>query len=334
VSKALLDMRNLVVRFREHEVVRQLSLEIHPGETLALVGESGSGKSATALAIMRLVPPPGVVEGTHLLLDGTDLLTLPEREMRRCRGRDVAMVFQEPMTSLNPVMTVGDQIVEMIREHRQMDHAKARARSLELLELVRLADPKRIARSFPHQLSGGMRQRIVIAIAVAAQPKLLIADEPTTALDVTVQAQIMELLENLKAQLSMGLLLITHDMGLVAQWADHVVVLYAGQKVEAGYAHDLLANPIHPYSAGLANATIKLHANEHYKTALLSEITGDISSALDQTGCAFAPRCRLVQPTCRERPPPLLPANEVGHHVACPPAITLYANTVAVRPAP
>jgi peptide/nickel transport system ATP-binding protein len=334
VSTALLDMRHLVVRFRDHEVVSGLSMEIHPGETLALVGESGSGKSATALAIMRLVPPPGMVEGGNLLLDGIDLLALPEREMRRCRGRDVAMVFQEPMTSLNPVMTVGDQIVEMIREHRQIDHAKARARSLELLELVRLPDPKRIARSFPHQLSGGMRQRIVIAIAVAAQPRLLIADEPTTALDVTVQAQIMELLENLKAQLSMGLLLITHDMGLVAQWADNVVVLYAGQKVEAGYARDLLANPIHPYSEGLANATIKLHANEHYKTALLSEITGDISSALGQTGCAFAPRCRLVQPTCRERPPPLLPAKEVGHHVACPPAMALYASTVAVRPAP
>ena len=334
MSKVLLDMRNLVVRFREHEVVRQLSLEIHPGETLALVGESGSGKSATALAIMRLVPPPGVVEGTHLLLDGTDLSTLKSGELRE-RRRDLQFMFQDPYASLDPRMRVKEIISEPLDVAHRGTREERVETVLQLLDQVGLAKDAIDVGFFTFQPSEfGMRQRIVIAIAVAAQPKLLIADEPTTALDVTVQAQIMELLENLKAQLSMGLLLITHDMGLVAQWADHVVVLYAGQKVEAGYARDLLANPIHPYSAGLANATIKLHANQHYKTALLSEITGDISSALDQTGCAFAPRCRLVQPTCRERPPPLLPANEVGHHVACPPAITLYANTVAVRPAP
>ncbi|GKX43437.1 ABC transporter ATP-binding protein [Pectobacterium carotovorum subsp. carotovorum] len=275
--KPLVDIQNLHVDFPGHQAVRGLNLTINAGETLALVGESGCGKSATALSLMRLVAEPGKISG-RILFDGQDLLTLPDRQMRQLRGNALSMIFQEPMTSLNPVLSIGQQISETLRLHEALTPAQARTRAIELLDLVKIPEPDRRVDDYPHNLSGGQRQRVMIAMAVACRPRLLIADEPTTALDVTIQAQILALLDNLRREFSMSLLLITHDLGLVAQWADRVAVMYAGQKVEEAQAADLFQSsthrfsPKHSYTRGLLATSLHMDQDRHYRTHRLAEI--------------------------------------------------------------
>ncbi|MSP48804.1 MAG: ABC transporter ATP-binding protein [Alphaproteobacteria bacterium] len=313
----LLDVADLTIAFPTGTPVIDFGFTVAEGETLAVVGESGSGKSLTALAVMRLLPPAAKIVAGAIRLKGRDLRALPEPEMRRVRGREIAMIFQEPMTSLNPVLTVGRQIAEVLRLHEGMSAPAARARTIELLDLVRVADPHRRVDDFPHRLSGGMRQRVMIAMAVACRPRLLIADEPTTALDVTIQAQVLDLLDRLRRDLGMALLLITHDLGIVGQWADRVVVMYAGRRVEQADATRVLDDPLHPYTRGLLAASPRLDASLHYSAGPLREIPGSIASARGQPGCPFAPRCPLAQPSCRIRPPPLA-AVRPGRLVACP----------------
>ncbi|MCU1789316.1 ABC transporter ATP-binding protein [Pectobacterium polaris] len=275
--KPLVDIQDLRVDFPGHQAVRGLNLTINAGETLALVGESGCGKSATALSLMRLVAEPGKISG-RILFDGQDLLTLPDRQMRQLRGNALSMIFQEPMTSLNPVLSIGQQISETLRLHEALTPAQARTRAIELLDLVKIPEPARRVDDYPHNLSGGQRQRVMIAMAVACRPRLLIADEPTTALDVTIQAQILALLDNLRREFSMSLLLITHDLGLVAQWADRVAVMYAGQKVEEAQAADLFQSsthsfsPKHSYTRGLLATSLHMDQDRHYRTHRLAEI--------------------------------------------------------------
>ncbi|MBN3264385.1 ABC transporter ATP-binding protein [Pectobacterium brasiliense] len=273
----LVDIQDLRVDFPGHQAVRGLNLKINAGETLALVGESGCGKSATALSLMRLVAEPGTISG-RILFDGQDLLTLPDRQMRQLRGNALSMIFQEPMTSLNPVLSIGQQISETLRLHETLTPAQARTRAIELLDLVKIPEPARRVDDYSHNLSGGQRQRVMIAMAVACRPRLLIADEPTTALDVTIQAQILALLDNLRREFSMSLLLITHDLGLVAQWADRVAVMYAGQKVEEAQAADLFQSsthrfaPKHSYTRGLLATSLHMDQDRHYRTHRLAEI--------------------------------------------------------------
>ncbi|MBN3198834.1 ABC transporter ATP-binding protein [Pectobacterium brasiliense] len=275
--KPLVDIQDLRVDFPGHQAVRGLNLTINAGETLALVGESGCGKSATALSLMRLVAEPGKISG-RILFDGQDLLTLPDRQVRQLRGNALSMIFQEPMTSLNPVLSIGQQISETLRLHETLTPAQARTRAIELLDLVKIPEPARRVDDYPHNLSGGQRQRVMIAMAVACRPRLLIADEPTTALDVTIQAQILALLDNLRREFSMSLLLITHDLGLVAQWADRVAVMYAGQKVEEAQAADLFQSsthrfaPKHSYTRGLLATSLHMDQDRHYRTHRLAEI--------------------------------------------------------------
>lgn len=275
--KPLVDIQDLRVDFPGHQAVRGLNLTINAGETLALVGESGCGKSATALSLMRLVAEPGTISG-RILFDGQDLLTLPDRQMRQLRGNALSMIFQEPMTSLNPVLSIGQQISETLRLHETLTPGQARTRAIELLDLVKIPEPARRVDDYPHNLSGGQRQRVMIAMAVACRPRLLIADEPTTALDVTIQAQILALLDNLRREFSMSLLLITHDLGLVAQWADRVAVMYAGQKVEEPQAADLFQSsthrfaPKHSYTRGLLATSLHMDQDRHYRTHRLAEI--------------------------------------------------------------
>lgn len=267
----LLEVRDLRVSFGRHEAVRGLSFDIAAGETLALVGESGCGKSATALSLMQLVAAPGHVSGS-IRFDGEELLALNARQMRARRGRQLSMIFQEPMTSLNPVMSIGAQIVETLREHEALSQRAALARAIELLELVRIPEPQRRVFDYPHELSGGQRQRVMIAMAVACRPRLLIADEPTTALDVTIQRHILELLDTLRRELSMALLLITHDLGVVADHADRVAVMLAGRKVEEAPVQQLFAHPQHAYTQGLLGASLNLADELHYRGWTLPEI--------------------------------------------------------------
>jgi peptide/nickel transport system ATP-binding protein len=311
---ALLEVENLTIAFPALTPVLDLSFSIDAGETLALVGESGSGKSLTALSLLRLLPEDARVRADALRFDGRDLDGLTAREFRRLRGGEIGMVFQEPMTALNPVLTVGEQIAEALRAHEKLSAKAAKARAIELLAHVRISDPHLRYHEYPHRLSGGMRQRVGIAIAVACSPKLLIADEPTTALDVTIQAQLMELIDSLRRELGMALLLITHDLGLVAEWADRVVVLYAGRKVEEAAADNLFAAPAHPYTRGLLAASPRLIANRHYTLGRLDEIPGGITSAAGEPGCAFYPRCALRRSACRVRPPDL--AGVADNHLA------------------
>ncbi|WP_407175086.1 ABC transporter ATP-binding protein [Bradyrhizobium sp. STM 3562] len=317
----LLEINNLTIGFPNATPVRDLSFSVAVAETLAIVGESGSGKSLTALALMRLLPKSARIVTGQVLLSGDDLIALPEMEMRRRRGRDIAMIFQEPMTSLNPVLTVGRQIGEVLRLHRGLSKAQALREAAELLDLVRIPNPDRCLDDHPHRLSGGMRQRVMIAMAVACRPKLLIADEPTTALDVTIQAQVLELLDRLRRELSLSLLLITHDLGLVGQWADRVVVMYAGRKVEEAPPDALFARPLHPYTRGLLAASPRLHDRLHYRQGRLSEIAGSIASALNERGCPFAPRCPDRRALCRTQFPDEQIASE-GRRVACHVALT------------
>ncbi len=324
----LLEVERLTIRFPHSEPVRDLSFRVHPGETVALVGESGSGKSLTALALMGLLPHGARAGADRLAFAGADLRALDARAWRGVRGRQMAMVFQEPMTSLNPVLTIGRQITEVVRHHAGLSARAARTRAIELLDLVRIADPQRRVDDYPHRLSGGMRQRVMIAIAVACRPKLLIADEPTTALDVTIQAQVLDLLDQLRRDLSMGLILITHDLGVVGQWADRVVVMYAGGKVEEAQSDALFGGPLHPYTRGLLAASPRIEDARTYHDGPLLEIPGSIASAAGEPGCAFAPRCSLVRPACRLTPPPVIEA-ESGWLVACP--VTLAPTQEAPR---
>jgi peptide/nickel transport system ATP-binding protein len=298
--------------------VDDVSFQVRRGETLAIVGESGCGKSVTALSIMRLVPdPPGRIVGGSITLEGTDLLGLDEDSMREIRGNRISMIFQEPMTSLNPVMRIGDQITEAVRLHRAMTAKAAWEQAVKMLRLVRIPEPERRAIEYPHQLSGGMRQRAMIAMALACRPALLIADEPTTALDVTIQAQILALVLDLQKELGMGLILITHDLGVVAQTAQRVIVMYAGKKVEEADVETLFANPRHPYTRGLM-ASIPTVPLPGAKTDVrLVEIPGMVPSLTNlPNGCAFAPRCGLALPRCRGEFPPLQDWG-AGHLAAC-----------------
>src|SRR5262245_23343404 len=316
--QALLDIRNLHVQFvTSHGTVRAvegLSYSVHPGEMVAIVGESGSGKSVSALAVMRLLPAAtGRITGGSVRFDGRELLTLSEEEMRRIRGREIAMIFQEPMTSLNPVLKIGLQIMEPLKIHLDMDDAAARARAVELLTLVGLTDPESRLNQYPHQLSGGMRQRVMIAIGLSCNPKLLIADEPTTALDVTIQAQILELMKDLSRRLGVAVVIITHNLGIVARYADRVNVMYAARLAESGTAERVFARPLHPYSRGLLSAVPRL---DRGRSAKLATIDGAPPNLLaPPTGCRFRPRCRLATDICHREP--ALEAAEAGHLVAC-----------------
>jgi oligopeptide/dipeptide ABC transporter ATP-binding protein len=316
----LLEIRDLHTEFRTGagivRAVDGVSYTVDPGETVAVVGESGSGKSVTAMSVLRLIPnPPGRITGGEVWFDGRDLLKLSEEEMRHVRGGDIGMIFQEPMTSLNPVLTIERQITETIEEHRGASPETARARALELLRLVGIADPARRLRQYPHQLSGGMRQRVMIAIALACEPKLIIADEPTTALDVTIQAQILELMQSLTKRLGVALIIITHNLGVVARYAQRVNVMYAGRIVESGRAAALYHNPRHPYTIALLRSVPRL---DQPRRARLDPIEGSPPDLTQlDPGCSFRPRCRFAIPRCTEVPPPLIPAGEPGQMSAC-----------------
>ena len=293
-----------------------VSLTVAPGETLAIVGESGSGKSVTSLSIMRLLPARiGQITRGSIQLRGRELTTLSDRQMRGIRGKHIGMIFQEPMTSLNPVHTVGRQIAEVVIRHEKLSKAKANDRAVEMLDLVGIPEARKRAESYPHQLSGGMRQRAMIAMALACRPSLLIADEPTTALDVTIQAQILELMKELQQQLGMAIVLITHDLGVVAEMADRVVVMYAGQVVETGGVDDIFARPRMPYTAGLMQSIP--HLNGAVVKRRLRTIPGQVPNLLRlPPGCRFSPRCSHVRETCSALEPPLEPARD-GHLVRC-----------------
>jgi len=301
--------------------VDRVSFTVRRGEILAVVGESGCGKSMTALSIMRLVPtPPGRVIAGSVRLEGRDLLGLSEAEMRQVRGNDISMIFQEPMTSLNPVFTIGDQIAEAYRLHQGLSRAAARQRAIDMLERVRISEPARRAREYPHQLSGGMRQRAMIAMALACNPKVLIADEPTTALDVTIQAQILDLILTLQQELGTAIVLITHDLGVVAEAAQRVVVMYAGRKVEEAAVEDLFETPLHPYSQGLLASVPRLDLIDGAGGGAadrLREIPGRVPSLIDlPPGCSFAPRCALADARCRAEVP-RYEEQRPGHWAAC-----------------
>jgi peptide/nickel transport system ATP-binding protein len=312
IEDVVLDVRGLQTVFFTNsglfKAVDDVSFHVRRGETLAIVGESGCGKSVTALSIMRLLPdPPGRIVGGSILLEGTDLLALDEGKMREMRGNRMSMVFQEPMTSLNPVMRIGDQIAEAIRLHQTMTWKAAWQQAVNMLRRVRMPVPERRALEYPHQLSGGMRQRAMIAMALACRPALLIADEPTTALDVTIQAQILALVLELQQELGMALILITHDLGVVAQTAQRVIVMYAGRKVEEADVETLFANPRHPYTRGLMASIPRLPSPGANAAARLVEIPGMVPPLTRlPTGCAFAPRCTLAMARCHALYPPLL----------------------------
>ncbi len=315
---SLLSIRNLSLagyaRGSSRSIVDGLSLAVAEGESLALVGESGSGKSVTALAIMGLLPQDEVItQGGSIEFAGKDLLTMTRRDRRRLTGAGIAMIFQEPMTSLNPVMRVGDQIIEMIRAHETVSRNAASARATELLASVRMPDPAARLRAYPHQLSGGQRQRVMTAIALACRPKLLIADEPTTALDVTVQAQILALLRELQQELNMAMLFITHDMGVVANIADRVAIIYCGKIAETAPAHEIFGAAAHPYTRGL----LACIPNSDQTEGELVAIPGQMPAPSDPvTACRFAPRCPLADAGCRQVTPPVV-AIAADHHAHC-----------------
>ena len=319
----LLAIENLKTHFFTRDgVVRAVDgvcYTVGAGETLAVVGESGCGKSVTALSILRLVPsPPGRIVGGAIRFQGIDLLGLSDAEMREIRGNEISMIFQEPMTSLNPVLTISRQIGETLILHQGLDGRAAEARAVEMLRLVRISEPERRARQYPHELSGGMRQRVMIAMALACNPKLLIADEPTTALDVTIQAQILDLMRELKARIGAAIILITHDLGVVAEMAQRVIVMYAGRKVEEASVRDLFRRPKHPYTLGLLASIPRLGATLGRADApRLAEIPGVVPSLREPIiGCAFAPRCAFVTDRCRREMPPF-ETKEPEHFAAC-----------------
>jgi oligopeptide/dipeptide ABC transporter ATP-binding protein len=295
-----------------------VSYELKSGETLGVVGESGCGKSVTALSILRLIAnPPGRIVGGAIRFEGRNLLELSESEMEKIRGNDISMIFQEPMTSLNPLFTVGWQISEAIALHQGLSKRDAWYKAVEMLRRVQMPEAERRAHAYPHQLSGGMRQRVMIAMALSCNPKVLIADEPTTALDVTIQAQILDLMRDLQETLGTAIILITHDMGVVAENADRVVVMYAGRKVEEAAANELFDNPGHPYTKGLLGSIPHLDTAAHSRRTRLNEIKGMVPSLFNlPAGCSFAPRCNLATDQCRATAPPL-EQHRPAHWVAC-----------------
>jgi oligopeptide/dipeptide ABC transporter ATP-binding protein len=328
----LLEIRDLHTEFRTGAgVVRAVdgvSYRVAPGETVAIVGESGSGKSVSALSVLRLIPdPPGRITRGEVWFGGRDLMRLSAEEMRNVRGAEIGMVFQEPMTSLNPVLTIGRQITEVLEQHRGSDHAAAQRRARELLDLVGIADPARRLRQYPHQLSGGMRQRVMIAIALACEPRLIIADEPTTALDVTIQAQILELMKALTRRLGVALIIITHNLGVVARYANTVHVMYAGRIVESGKAEAVYHRPRHPYTMALLNSVPRL---DRPRRARLDPVQGQPPDLTRLgAGCAFLPRCRFAEDSCAIMRPPLVSPAGSGHLAAC-----LRSEELAALPEP
>ncbi len=317
----LLEVKSLQTHFPTRaglvRAVNGVSFYLDRGELLGLVGESGCGKSITALSIMRLIAPPGKIVGGEIMFDDKQLLELSEAEMRQIRGDDIAMIFQDPMTSLNPVFTVGEQIAEALRLHRKLSRKAARAAAIEAMREVSIPDPARRVDDYPHQLSGGMRQRVMIAMALACDPKLIIADEPTTALDVTIQAQILELLDELRKNRELAVLLITHDLGVVAEVADRVAVMYTGRIVEESSVEELFARPKHPYTEGLLRSVPKLTSASVARAQRLETIEGVVPSPTDlPPGCHFAPRCPYRIPRCTEEEIPLYNL-ESGAKVRC-----------------
>ena len=316
----LLEIKHLRTYFsvRGHtaKAVDDVSLSILPGQTLGLVGESGCGKSVTAHSVMRLIPvPPGRIAGGEILFEGRDLVKLSEAQMRRIRGNRISMIFQEPMTSLNPTYPVGDQVGEVIRLHAKLSRAATRERSLEMFKLVGIPAPDKRINDYPHQMSGGMRQRVMIAMALACSPQLMIADEPTTALDVTIQAQILDLMNKLKAETGAAILFITHDLGVIAEMSQHVAVMYAGRMMEYADAKTLFASPKNPYTVGLLGSIPVLGRNSH--GGRLKTIPGVVPSLLQlPEGCLFSDRCPEVFDDCRQVAPAMVPAGE-NHFVRC-----------------
>ncbi len=319
-AKHLLEIRNLKTYFGIRggvlKAVDDISLTIQAGETLGLVGESACGKSVTASSIMRLVPmPPGYIAGGQIIFEGTDILKLRESEMRKIRGNKISMIFQEPMTSLNPVFTVGDQVAEVIHLHKKLSQRDIRDRVIEAFRLVRIPAPESRIRDYPHQMSGGMRQRVMIAMALACHPKLMIADEPTTALDVTIQAQILDLMNQLKQEIGASILFITHDLGVIAEMAQRVAVMYAGKMMEAADVETLFAEPKHPYTVGLMNSIPILGLRK--KQRRLSTIAGVVPSLFKlPEGCLFNERCSMVMKECATVEPPMIELGN-GHMVRC-----------------
>ncbi len=334
----LLSIDGLKTHFQNRDgtirAVDGVSFDVFPGETLAVVGESGCGKSVTLLSVLRLLPmPPARIVAGRVLFDGRDLLTVSDREMRDLRGNAISMIFQEPMTSLNPVLTIGRQIAETLVLHRGLSQADAMARAVDALAKVRISEPERRVRQYPHELSGGMRQRVMIAMALACGPRLLIADEPTTALDVTIQAQILELMRALSAETGASIVLITHDLGVVAEMAQRVVVMYAGRKVEEASVGELFARPLHPYTRGLLGSMPHLgKAAAGDGRTRLTEIPGVVPSLKeDMPGCLFAPRCAFAVDRCRRDVPPL-EAHGPGHLAACWESTRLPAHAAHAAP--
>ncbi|WDP90439.1 MAG: ABC transporter ATP-binding protein [Desulfobacter sp.] len=321
-QKKLLSVDHLKTYFHTPRgVVRavdDVSFSLSRGEVLGLVGESGCGKSVTAQSLMRLVPcPPGKIEGGQIRFDGLDIAALPMKEMKTIRGNRISMIFQEPMTSLNPVKTIGYQIGEMFRLHKGMNKKQSMEAAVRMLEKVQIPEPSKRIRAFPHQLSGGMRQRAMIAMALSCEPEILIADEPTTALDVTVQAQIMDLMKRLRQDFSTAILMITHDLGIIADIADRVMVMYAGKAVESAACTQIFDNPCHPYTQGLLGSVPVLGAKIPGQRSRLKEIKGMVPSLSNlPPGCAFAPRCDRAQGICREKMPPF-EERRPGHWVRC-----------------
>ena len=322
-TEALLDVRDLQTFFFTRDgivkAVDGVTFSLAHGETLAIVGESGCGKSVTALSLLRLVPdPPGRIVGGSVTLAGLDLITLDERAMQGVRGKEISMIFQEPMTSLNPVITIGRQIAEVLLLHEHVSRSSAQAKAVDMLRLVRIPDPEQRAREYPHQLSGGMRQRAMIAMALACDPKVLIADEPTTALDVTIQAQILEIIVELQRKLGIAVILITHDLAVVAETAQRVIVMYAGRKVEEAPVDVLFARPLHPYTRGLMASIPRLGLiRGEVEGARLYEIPGMVPALTNlPEGCVFAPRCAHADDRCRTHYP-AYEEKQPGHWAAC-----------------
>ncbi|WP_029042186.1 ABC transporter ATP-binding protein [Cucumibacter marinus] len=311
-SEPILSVKNLSTSFfsdrGEVKAVRGVSFDVYPGEILGIVGESGSGKSITCMSVLRLLKANGRVLDGSAVFEGKDLTTLPSRQMRALRGNDISMIFQDPMTSLNPTLTVGEQIIETIRAHRQVSRADAAKRAIELFDLVKIPSPSKRLKSYPHEFSGGMRQRVMIAMALSCDPKLLVADEPTTALDVTIQRQVLQLLKELQSRLGMAVILITHDLGVIAEVTDRILVMYGGMVMETGRVADLFESPRHPYTQGLLKSIPDLSSGEHQR---LSPIPGSPPDMLHPpAGCPFAPRCTHAMGICTEAVPQLYCAGD------------------------
>jgi oligopeptide transport system ATP-binding protein len=319
MTSSLLNVRHLETRFFTSDgivhAVNGISYSVNPGETIGIVGESGSGKSISVLSILRLIPsPPGKITNGEILFEGIDLLKMDEKNLRQIRGNQISMIFQDPMTSLNPVLTIGKQITESIQLHLGLTQKQAKNRAIELLQQVGIPDAKRRISQYPHQFSGGMRQRVMIAMGLACQPKLLIADEPTTALDVTIQAQVVELIKKLRQEMGMSIIWITHDLALLARLADRILVMYGGQIVEQATVNQLYRNPRHPYTIGLLNSLPRLDGERQQKLQAIEGIPPDLINY--PKGCPFAPRCAFAIDRCIEADPSLETV-EPQHEVAC-----------------